>query len=201
MPAQGTLPAVHRAKETELAARGSERLAAVSVSEGPPLPQAAHGPRLLTGAILLRGSPSEDLQRLLPAVAPPSPANPQKRRHLNNAPWPRGASPPIGSPTRGLLRRRAIRCFIHRRPPIPTVAAPCRFGRESRARPTLAHFSGSQPPTTSPSCIERTNQLGRLPASAPKSFSGRSNAKEARTRVSAGSPSPPPLTVRREGTA
>lgn len=65
MPAQGALPPVHRAQETELAAGGGERLAALPVSQGTPLPATAHGSRLPAGAILRRRPRDQDLQRLL----------------------------------------------------------------------------------------------------------------------------------------
>lgn len=68
MPAQGALPPVHRAQETQLAARGGERLASLPMSSRTPVPTAAHGSRFLAGAILRRRLGDQDLQRLLRAV-------------------------------------------------------------------------------------------------------------------------------------
>lgn len=68
MPAQGALPPVHRAQETQFAARGGERLAPLPVPPRAPVPTAAHGSRLLAGTILRRRPGDQDLQRLLRAV-------------------------------------------------------------------------------------------------------------------------------------
>lgn len=81
MPAQGALPPVHRAQETQLAARGGERLATLPVPPRAPMPTTAHGSRFLAGAILRRRPGDQDVQRLLRAV---SRLRQNDLRHLRN---------------------------------------------------------------------------------------------------------------------
>lgn len=68
MPAQGALPPVHRAQETQLAARGGERLAPLPVSPWTSVPATTHRSWFLAGAILRRRPGDQDLQWLLRAV-------------------------------------------------------------------------------------------------------------------------------------
>jgi hypothetical protein len=104
VPAQGTLPALHRPQEAGLPARGGQRLAPLPVLQGPPLPKAAHRPGL-PAFELLRGRPrGQGLQRPLRARAP------QQRARLHPGQVTRAGPPnqPASQPAKTASRPSSV---------------------------------------------------------------------------------------------